>query len=152
MQEMGSRVGLFFSCVAVALLTGAVPGVGMEAQQSPSVIELRCPQDVTRPEALCQSLAGTLKRWSPSSVVRTVQEGQGLRLRAGDLRVFLHVDAMTDDSLTAHLEWQVGEFGKVHKGPKVEFSVMDIELRPALFDQFADGLVKANPAFVETLP
>lgn len=154
MQGKGTLRSRVLPCLTIALLTAATPGTGvaMESQRSLSVIALQCPQDVKQPDALCQSMLDTLARRSPASVVRTVQDGEELELRPGDLRVALHVDDMTDTTMTAHLEWQVGETDAVRTGPQIEFTVMDTTLRPALFDQFADGLVTANPDFLETLP
>ena len=124
----------------------------MEIQQSPSVIALQCPKDVKQHEELCQSVAGMLKGRSPTSVVRTVQDDEELALQAGDMHVVLRVDEMTESSISAHLEWQVGDSDIVQIGPQIEFTVIDTTLRPALFDQFAKGLAAATPELLETLP
>ena len=152
MQEKGSRVGLVPVCVAVALLAGAAPGVGMTKERSRNVIALHCPKDVKQPDAICQSMTDALLRRVPTSDVQHLTDGEELELRAGDLWVAMHVDGMTERTLTAHLEWQVGDSGEVTVGPQIEFAVMDTTLRPALLDQFADGLLAANPGLLERLP
>lgn len=152
MQEKRSLVGLAHACAAVALLTGATPGVGMTTERSHSVIALHCPQDVTQPDALCQSMVKALTRRSPTSDVQRLTGDEELQLGAGDLRVAVHVDGMTETTLSAHLEWRVGDNDRVTTGPQIEFTVMDTTLRPALFDQFADGLLAASPALLERLP
>ena len=152
MQENRSRAGLSLPCFALALLTAATPGGGMATQGSHSVIALQCPQHVQQSDALCRSMAVALARRSPTSAVQTLKTGEELELRADDLLVALHVDDMTAFNITAHLEWQRGEIGELSAGPQIEFRVMDTELRPALFDKFADGLLSASPAFLETLP
>ena len=152
MQEKGSRVGLSLACVAGALLTVVAPGVAMGTDGSARVITLQCPQDVKQADAMCQSVADALARRSAASVVRAMQNGDGFEPRAGDLRVALRVHDASETTISAHLEWRQGDASAMVTGPVVDFAVMDTTLRPAVLQNFADGLVSASPALLEILP
>ena len=124
----------------------------MDRDQPSNVIALYCPRDLAQHEELCQSMAAMLKRRSPTSVIRTAHDDVDLAVHAGEMRVELMVDAITESSISAHLEWQVSDKEAVQIGPQIEFTVMDTTIRPALFDQFAEGLAVGTPEFLEILP
>lgn len=130
--------------VGVMLMTGMSQGASaMSGQQSRPVVTVFCPADMPDADALCQAMIRSLGQVVPERVVR---RGDVPKLQSDDLAVVLHVDDRRDAHLSGYLEWQDGS-GARGTGPVVQLDVMDSGLRPAMFNQFTDGLLKAGPTF-----
>ena len=151
-QVMTSTLGLSL-VVAIFVVTATAYGGAARAEQRPrDVIGLRCPYDVSQTKAFCRAMVQTLSQISLASVVRRLKPGNVFRPRPGDLEVIMTVDEMTDKVIVAHLEWRLGGAGALQYGPEVRFDMTGSTVRPAVFENVADRLVKSSPEFLESTP
>ena len=87
--------------------------------------------------ALCASLNRALGNYAPG--VQVVATDAALVLR-------LEVERMTDDHLSAHLEWQSPGDAGMTAGPTVRIDAMDTTLSNVTFDRYFYDMLRISQA------
>ncbi|CUH51533.1 hypothetical protein [Shimia marina] len=113
--------------------------------QTKPVIVVSCPDVPGHGDHLCPALIASLTQAAPEHVVQETANDD--TTRPEDLHVTLVMRDATDYRLIGTLEWRTQQ-QPPSSGPEVELTVMDSTIRPGMYRQFTDELIKANAKFV----
>lgn len=148
------RIRMRALVAAIAATLGVVAMTADTQARVPErpVVTITCPADTAQDDALCAAIAQALGDMAASGAVIVRHKGDmDPTLRPGDLGIVFVLDARDDTGLAGHLEWQTGPDAPLRTGPQVRLDVMDSTLSPAMYQNFARGLVQIDPDLQDQL-
>lgn len=125
-------------------------GITEAHQFNRSVIKLSCPLEVPEPERLCRAMIQALSEIVPSSIIQHMPHGKQAPDHPEYTEISLLVTEVTTSHIRGYLDWQIGQ-GERHSGPVMQLDIMDTELSPAIYDEFARGLVNSSSRMLNAL-